>query len=70
MLNKKTKLIAKIDPLGYLLSKVSLTRCTTKWVMLLSEFTIEYVDKKAIKAQVIADQMVGAPLQGDHPLIT
>lgn len=53
MLNKEIKLIAKIDPLKYLLSKASLTGHTAKWVMLLSEFDIEYVDRKAIKIQVI-----------------
>lgn len=70
MLNNKTKLIAKIDILRYLLSKVALKGRTEKWVMLLSEFDIKYVDIKAIKGQVIVDQLVDAPLQGDHPLIT
>lgn len=69
MLNNKNKLIAKIDPLKYLLSKVALTSRIEKWVMLLSEFFIEYVDQKEIKGQAIADQLVDAPLQGDHPLI-
>lgn len=46
MINTKNKLIEKIDLLKYLLSKVALIGCTTKWVMLLSEFEIEYVDKK------------------------
>lgn len=69
MLNNKTKLIEKIDPLKYLLSKVALTRCITKWVMLLNEVYIEYVDRKEIKGKIIANQLVDAPLQGDHPLI-
>lgn len=38
MLNNKTKLIAKIDPLKYLLSKAALTGRITKWVMLLGKF--------------------------------
>lgn len=69
MLNNKTKLIAKIDPLKYLLSKAALTSHTTKWVMLLIKFDIDYVDQKSIKGQVIEDQLVEAPLQGDNPLI-
>ncbi|GLJ28700.1 hypothetical protein SUGI_0565680 [Cryptomeria japonica] len=36
--------------------------------MILSEFDIEYVDRKAIKGKVIADQLGEAPLQDDHPL--
>lgn len=38
--------------------------------MLLRDFKIEYVDRKAIKGQIITNQLVDAPLQGDHPLIT
>lgn len=30
--------------------------------MILSEFDIEYIYKKAIKGQIIADQLVEAPL--------
>lgn len=69
MLNHKTKLIAKIDPLKYLLSKATLTGRLAKWDMILSEYDIEYVDCKAIKGQVIADQLADAPLKVDHPLI-
>lgn len=36
--------------------------------MILSKFNIKYVDRKAIKGQVIADQLEEAPLQDDHPL--
>lgn len=38
MLTHKIQLIIKIDPLNYLLSKVSLTGHLAKWIMLLSEF--------------------------------
>lgn len=68
MLIHSVKLIAKIDPLKYLLSKSTLTGRLAKWVMILSEFDIEYVDRKAIKGQVIADQLADAPLQNDMPL--
>lgn len=40
MLSHTTWLVAKIDPLKYLLSKVALTRRLAKWVMILSEFDI------------------------------
>lgn len=63
MLSHTTKLIAKIDPLKCLLSKTTLTSCLEKWVMLLNEFEIEYVDQKAIKGQVIIDQLAITPLE-------
>eukprot|EP01018_Ginkgo_biloba_P009830 Gb_19959 [translate_table: standard] len=68
MLNNKTKLVAKIDPLKYLLSKSALTGQMAKWVMLLNEFDIEYVNQKAIKGQVLADHLAEAPLSENRPL--
>ena len=69
MLNHTTHLISKIDPLKYLLSKASFTGRATKWVLILSEFDIIYKDRKAIKGQVIVEQLAKAPLQEDHPII-
>lgn len=68
MLAHSIKLVAKIDPLKYLLSKATLTGRLAKWVMVLTEFDIEYVERKAIKGQVIADQIVDAPLEDSQPL--
>ena len=36
--------------------------------MILSEFDIEYVECKAIKGQVIADQLAEAPITNHQPL--
>ena len=69
MINHTTHLIAKIDPLKYFLSKSSFTGRAAKWVLILSELDIVYKYHKAIKGQVIADQLAEAPLQGDHPII-
>lgn len=44
MLIHKVKLIASIDPLKYLLRKVALTWRLAKWVMVLNESGIEYVN--------------------------
>lgn len=68
MLAHSIKLVAKIDPLKYLLRKETLIRRLAKWVMILIEFDIEYVEHKAIKGQVIADQLVDAPLEDNQPL--
>ena len=68
MLSHTVKLIAKIDPLKYLLSKAALTGWLAKWVMVLSEFDIEYIDRKSIKGQVISDQLADAPLSDSYPI--
>lgn len=44
MLAHTIKLVAKIDPLKYLLSKAALTGRLAKWVMILSEFDIQYIE--------------------------
>ena len=69
MFNHTTHLISRIYPLKYFLSQASLTGWAAKWVLILSEFNIFYKDHKAIKGQVIADQLAKAPLQGDHPIL-
>jgi len=46
-----------------LLSKEALIGHLAKWVMLLSEYDIEYVDRKDIKGQIIADQLEEVPLE-------
>lgn len=38
--------------------------------MILSEFDIEYVERKSIKGQAIVDQLVDSPVTDDHPLVT
>lgn len=44
ILSHQIKLISKVDPLKYLLSKATLTIQMPKWVMILTEFDIEYVE--------------------------
>jgi hypothetical protein len=36
--------------------------------MILSAFDIHYIDRKAIKGQVIVDQLAKTPLQEDNPM--
>jgi len=38
--------------------------------MILSEFDIQYVDRKAIKGQVIVDQLAAAPITYIHSMDT
>lgn len=68
MLAHSIKIVANIYPLKYLLSKATLTGRLAKWVMILTEFDIEYVERKSIKEQVIADQLVDSLLEDNQPL--
>lgn len=62
------KLVAKIDPLKYLLNKATFTGRLVKCLMILSEFNIQYIGQRTIKGKAIADQLVEAPLLEKHPL--
>lgn len=68
MLAHTIHLIAKIDPLKYLLGKAALTGRLAKWMMILSEFDIDYIECKAIKGQAIADQLANFPIQDNMPI--
>ena len=68
MLAHTVHLIAKIDPLKYILSKATLTGHLAKWIMILSKFDIQYVEHKAIKGQAIADQLAEFPLEDTTPM--
>ena len=50
-----------MDPLKYIFERTVLIGKISKWKMLLIEFNIVYVTQKAIKGQVIADQLVESP---------
>ena len=57
MLAYKVLLIARMDPLKYLMEKPVQDRKTDKWILLLSEFDIKYVTQKSVKRRVIADHL-------------
>ena len=52
-----------------MLSKTTLTGYLEKWVMLLREFDIQYVDRKVIKGQAIANHLEDSPLVDAYPLV-
>lgn len=68
MLAHTIHLIAKIDPLKYLLGKAALMGRLAKWMMILSKFDIEYVERKAIKGQAIVDQLADFPIRDKAPI--
>ena len=59
----KVLLIAKMDPLKYLMEKPMQDGKTAKWVLLLSEFDIKYVTHKSVKGRVIVDHLAHCSLE-------
>lgn len=68
MLAHTIHLIAKIDPLKYLLSKAMLTVHLAKWMTIFSEFDIQHVECNAIKGQAIANQYAEFSLEDTTPM--
>ena len=58
MLYFTTQLISRTDPIKYIFEKPALTGKISHWQLLLFEFDIVFVVRKAIKGQAIADYLV------------
>ncbi|XP_070667982.1 uncharacterized protein [Malus domestica] len=55
MLPCHVHIIAKTDVIKYILSKPMLAGRIGKWILALSEFSFQYIPKRAVKGQAIAD---------------
>ena len=62
MLYYTMQLIFRMDPIKYIFENPTLTRKISHWQMLLFEFDIVFVMRKAIKGQAIADYLADQPL--------
>ncbi|MBY3556067.1 reverse transcriptase-like protein, partial [Modestobacter lapidis] len=68
MLSFRVLLISRMDPLKYLLEKPALSYRTARWLLLLSEFDIQYVVQKSTKGRAIADQLAECPSSPVGPI--
>ncbi|XP_061990859.1 uncharacterized protein LOC133709212 [Rosa rugosa] len=62
MLSFTTCIIAQTDLVKYMLSRPILRGRIGKWVLALSEFSLQYVPQKAVKGQAIADFLAHHPM--------
>ena len=69
MLNQTTYVIAKANPLKSMMNKTYKNSRTSKWIMHLTKFDLQFICQKFIKIQVIADYLIEASLCDDKPLI-
>ncbi|XP_043720907.1 uncharacterized protein LOC122668398 [Telopea speciosissima] len=54
-----------MDPVKYLFEKPALTRRMARWLLLLSEFDITYVNQKSMKGRAISDYLAAYPAGSD-----
>ncbi|XP_026397009.1 uncharacterized protein LOC113291726 [Papaver somniferum] len=61
LLSNRVVLVAKVDPIKFLLSKPALIGRPAKWLFQMSEFDIACAPPRAIKEQAVADLLVVFP---------
>ena len=69
MLAHQIQLIARADPIRYVLSQPALMGRLGKWAIFMMEFNITYVSQKAVKGQALADFLAAHPVPDDSPLV-
>lgn len=69
MLAHQIQLIARADPVRYVLNQPALMGRLGKWAVLMMEFDITYVPQKAVKGQALADFLAAHPVPDDSPLV-
>ncbi|CAL8084296.1 unnamed protein product [Prunus armeniaca] len=62
-------LIARADPVRYVMSKPVLTGHLAKWVLLLNQYEIIYTPAKAVKGQAVADFLADHPILADWEIL-
>ena len=61
-------LISRLDPLRYLFDRPALTSRLMRWLVLLTEFDIQYVSQKSMKGSIVADHLASLPAYEDRPI--
>ena len=61
-------LVSRLDPLRYLFDRPVLTGRLMRWLVLLTEFDIQYVTQKSVKGSVVADHMASLLVSDDRPI--
>ena len=62
MIGYSVQLVSRLDPLRYLFDRPVLTTRLMRWLVLLTEFDIQYVTQKVIKGSVLADHLASLPV--------
>ncbi|XP_057993033.1 uncharacterized protein LOC131174022 [Hevea brasiliensis] len=63
MLNHKTWLISRMDPIKYVFKSPFVPGRIAKWQVILSQYDIVYMTRKAVKGSIIADLLAENPIQ-------
>src|SRR3989441_1770466 len=59
----KVTIVSKMDPMQYLYKTPTLAGKLSRWLILMSEYDIEFVTKKTVKGSVVADFLAENPVE-------
>nr|CAN78452.1 hypothetical protein VITISV_007162 [Vitis vinifera] len=61
-------LVLRLDPLRYVFDRPVLTGRLMRWLVLLTEFDIQYVTQKSVKGSIVADHLASLPVSDSTPI--
>ena len=61
-------LASRLDPLRYLFDRPVLIGRLMRWLVLLTEFDIQYVTQKSVRGSIVADHLDSLPVSDDKPI--
>ena len=61
-------LVARLDSLRYLFDRPVLTGRLMRWLVLLTEFDIQYMTQKSVKGSIVANHLASLPVSDDRPI--
>ena len=61
-------LVSQLDPLRYLFNRPVLTGRLMRWLVLLTEFNIQYVTQKSVKGSIVADNLASLLVSDHRPI--
>ena len=62
------RLVSRLDSLRYLFDRPILTGRFMRWLVLLTEFDIQYVTQKLVKGSIVADHLASFPVSDDRSI--
>jgi hypothetical protein len=68
MLYYTTWLISKLDPFKYICEKAYMSSRIKRWQVLLAEYDIVFMTRKAVKGSIIVDHLADHAMENYEPL--
>ena len=69
MIEYSILLVSRLDPLRYMFDRPVMTGRLMRWLVLLTEFDIQYVTQKSVKGSVVASHLASLAVSDDRRLV-